>query len=315
VAAATLWGPPDYSVWGALKEHFIARGIHGMHHIRPWWYYAKALPPQLMPWTFLVPGALVLAWRRRDRTDRLLLVTVMFVVLFFSISTEKRNLYVLPAFPAFALMTARLVGAVLGWEAAHPISRRWVTIGQTILGGLMVLVGAAAPVAAQRVDEVPPWMAYVLTGVLVTTGLATLWAAGKQRLLATAVLPAAGFAGVYLFVAVAVFPPADAFKSGRDFAGIIAARTAASRAAGHEIVAFDIGNLPVHYAFYTDGIYTVETKDAAILARHLDQKAQVWAVVNTARLDELPPRIRDRIEVVATTDASERKVALITNRP
>ncbi len=94
-----LWGPAEYSVWGALKEHFVDRGIHGMHHAQPWWYYAKVLPPQLLPWTFLVPGALVLAWRRRDRTDRFLLVTVIFVVLFFSISTEKRTLYVLPGIP------------------------------------------------------------------------------------------------------------------------------------------------------------------------------------------------------------------------
>jgi hypothetical protein len=79
-------------------------------------------------------------------------------------------------------------------------------------------------------------------------------------------------------------------------------------------MAFDLGNLPVHYAFYTNGIYTIETKDSADLARHLDQDAQVWAVANAKRLDELPTAIRDRLEIVATTRASRRDVALITNR-
>ena len=315
VVATMLWGPAEYSVWGALKEHFVDRGIHGMHHAQPWWYYAKVLPPQLLPWTFLVPGALVLAWRRRDRTDRFLLVTVIFIVLFFSISTEKRTLYVLPAFPAFALMTARFVGAVLGWDEAPAVSRRWVTVGQSFLAGLLILLGAAAPFAAQRVDEVPTRVIYALAGLLLATGLGTVWAIIKKNVLAAAVLPGAGFAAAFLFVAVFVYPMADAFKSSREFAGVIAVETAGSRAAGHEVLAFDLGNLPIHYAFYTNGIYTVETNDITDLTRHLDREAVVFAVVNARRIDELPPAVRERMEIVATTHASRRDVALVANHP
>ena len=313
VAATMLWGPAEYSVWGALKEHFVDRGIHGMHHAQPWWYYAKVLPPQLLPWTFLVPGALVLAWRRRDRMDRFLLVTVVFVVLFFSISTEKRTLYVLPAFPAFALMTARFVGAFLGWDEGPAMSRRWITAGQSFLAGLLILLGGAAPFAAQRVDEVPAWIIFVLAGLLLAIGLSTLWAVIKKNDLAAVVVPGVGFATVFLFVAILVYPIANTFKSGRDFAAVIAEETAVSWADGHDIVAFDLGNLPIHYAFYTDGIYTVETKDIADLVQHLDRDEQVFAVTNAKRLDELPAAIRERIEIVATTHASRRDVALIVN--
>ena len=120
---------------------------------------------------------------------------------------------------------------------------------------------------------------------------------------------------VFLFVAIVVYPMADAFKSSRDFARIIAEETADSRAAGHQVVAFDLGNLPIHYAFYTNGIYTVESKDIADLERHLDREEQVWAVANAKQLDELPQEIRERIEIVATSHASRRDVALISNRP
>jgi len=313
VAAATLWGPAEYSVWGALREHFVDRGLHGMHHAQPWWYYAKVLPPQLLPWTYLLPGALVLAWKRRNRDDRFLLVTVIFVVLFFSISIEKRTLYVLPAFPAFALMTARFVGAVLGWDEAPAISRRWLTAGQSLLAGLLILLGAAAPFAAQRVDEVPAWVIYALASILLAAGLTTLWAVIKKNLFAATVLPAVGFAATYLLVASVVLPMADAFKSSRAFAEVIAVQTVESRAAGHEVLAFDLGNLPIHYAFYTNGIYTIETKKSEDLARHLGQEARVWAVANAKRLDELPTGIREKVEIVATTHASRRDVALIAN--
>jgi hypothetical protein len=163
------------------------------------------------------------------------------------------------------------------------------------------------------VDEVPSWVLFALAGVLLATGLATLWAAIKRNLFATAGLPAAGFAIVFLFVAVVVYPMADAFKSSRDFAGVIAEETAASRAAGHEVLAFDLGNLPIHYAFYTNGIYTIETKEVADLENHLDREERLWAVVNAKRIDEVSPDIRERMEIVATTHASRRDVALITN--
>jgi 4-amino-4-deoxy-L-arabinose transferase-like glycosyltransferase len=314
IVATMLWGPAEYSVWGALKEHFVDRGIHGMHHAQPWWYYAKVMPPQLMPWTFLVPGALVLAWRRRDRTDRFLLVTVIFIVLFFSISTEKRTLYVLPAFPAFALMTARFIATLLGWDKGPAMSRRWVTVGQSFFAGLLILLGAAAPLASDRVEELPAWILFFLGGLVFAIGLSTLWAVIKKNLFAAAVTPAVGFAAVFLLVAILVYPAFNPVKSGRAFAAIIAEETVDSRAEGHRVMAFDLGNLPVHYAFYTNGIYTIETKDSADLARHLDQDAQVWAVANAKRLDELPADIRDRLEIVATTRASRRDVALIVNR-
>ena len=315
VVATMLWGPAEYSVWGALKEHFVDRGIHGMHHAQPWWYYAKVLPPQLLPWTLLVPGALVLAWRRRDRMDRFLLVTVVFVVLFFSISTEKRTLYVLPAFPAVALMTARFVGAFLGWDEGPSMSRRWITVGQSFLAGLLILLGVAAPFAAQRVDEFPTWIIYALAGLLLATGLSTRWAVIKKNFFAAAVFPGAGFAVVFLVVAMVVYPMANAFKSSREFAIVIAEQAAPSQVAGHEILAFDLGNLPIHYAFYTNGIYTVETREIADLAHHLDSNEHVFAVANAKRLDELPPDIRERLKIIATTHASRRDVALISNRP
>jgi len=212
-------------------------------------------------------------------------------------------------------MTARFVGAVLGWDEAPAISRRWLTAGQSLLAGLLILLGGAAPFAAQRVDEVPTWVIYVLAGALLATGLTTLWAVVKKNLFAAAVLPAVGFAATYLFVASVVLPMADAFKSSRAFAEVIAEETTESRAAGHEILAFDLGNLPIHYAFYTNGIYTIEIHKTADLARHLDQEARVWAVANAKRLDELPAGIREKVEIVATTHASRRDVALITNHP
>jgi hypothetical protein len=195
------------------------------------------------------------------------------------------------------------------------MSKRWLTAGQSFLAGLLILLGTAAPFAAGRVDEVPSWVVFSLAGLLLATGLTTLWAAIKRNLLAMAIVPGVGFSAAFLFVAIAVFPIADAFKSGREFAGVIEKETAVSRAAGHEVLALDLGNLPIHYAFYTNGIYTVETNEIDDLVRHLDRDERVFAIANAKRLEELPQEIRDRMAIIAATRASRRDVALIANRP
>ena len=316
----TIFGDDSgYSVWGALREHFVDRGIHGMHHKQPPWYFLEVLPVVLMPWTALVPGALVLAWRRRRLpADRFLLVAALFVVAFFSISTEKRELYALPAVPAFALMTAAFVGRLCGWrEPALDVlpapGRRWLTVGQSILGGLLVLVGAAMPLVADRAPELGPTLPWVLAALFVAAGGATLWFALRRRLLHAALAPAAGLALLYLLVAALVYPRFEPRKSARPFALRIAEVTAASRAADMPVVAYDLGNLPEPFAYYTKGMYTVETDDPEVLRRHLERPERVFAVVNGERLEPLPGELRRRLGVIDSTRLSRRDVLLVTN--
>ena len=96
----------------------------------------------------LAAGALLLAWRQRTPADRLLLVVVAFVVLFFSISTEKRDLYVLPAYPAFALLTGRLVAdAVAGTDPER---------AERVGGEIGLVAGVAKDMLRDGVDRAEP---------------------------------------------------------------------------------------------------------------------------------------------------------------
>ncbi|HUP42276.1 MAG TPA: glycosyltransferase family 39 protein [Thermoanaerobaculia bacterium] len=319
IVAATFWSAADYSVWSALREHLVGRAVHGMHHVQPPWYYLEVLPLHLLPWSGLVPGALVLAWRRRRQAgDRWLLVVVSFVVLFFSISTEKRDLYVLPAMPAFALLVARLVDALAfprAEEPAPPVGRRWLFGSQVAVGGLLALAGAVVPVVARGRDEAPYWVALVLAAVLLATGLATLWACRRSRPLYAALAPAAGFAAGYLFAVTFLYPALEPRKSARPFSLKVAAATEASRAAGLPVLAYDLANVPEAFAFFGDGLYTVETEDLGAVAEHLRRPEEVWAVVRGSALERLPEDVREQLVVVAEDRLSRRDVALVTNRP
>ena len=117
---------PGYSPLGVLDRHVISRFGSGLHHARPFWYYAGDFFEEMLPWSFLVPAAMVLVWRWRAvaarapevedgpaaapgwERRRFLLVWVATILVFFSISTEKRSVYILPLFPAAALLVGDL---------------------------------------------------------------------------------------------------------------------------------------------------------------------------------------------------------------
>ena len=199
-----------------------------------------------------------------------------------------------------------------GTLAAPPaVSPRWLFGGQAALGSVVVLAGAALPFLAADRDEAPLWMAGVLAGVLVATGAATLWACRRRATFAAALAPAVGCAAGYLFAASFLYPALEARKSARPFSEQVAALTADSRAAGHEVVAYELGNLPEAFAFHGDGLYTVETLDPGRLGEHLRQPDEVWAVVDRDRLDRLPADVREEVEIVEETRLSRTNVALV----
>jgi 4-amino-4-deoxy-L-arabinose transferase-like glycosyltransferase len=319
-SAATLWGPADYSVIGALREHFVERGMHGMHHVQPFWYYGERLPLSLLPWTGLLPGALVVAWRNRRHSEglRLSLVAVIFVVVFFSISTEKRDLYVLPAFPAIAIMMAVLVGRISGWregfeDAANP-NGKWVTVGQAVVGGIFTLVAVAVPFVRGRVEYLPAWMVYLLGAVLLVTGMAALITAVRGRAFDSVVATAAGMAVLYLLATAFVYPAMEPRKSSRTFALKVKEVTAESRVEGQRVVAWRAGNIPTAVAFYSDGLYTVETDDVDVLAHHLRQDALVYAIVRADQIDEVPVDVRENLTVLYEERLSRKDLQIVANR-
>lgn len=317
---ATLGSGGEYSVWGALREHVIDRGIHGLHHEQPFWYFFEALPPSLLPWTALVPGALVLAWRRRSPADRFLLAVFLFVLIFFSISTEKRQLYALPAVPAVALMVAGLVARVCSWNEEPSgcregvsVDRRWVLVAQGFLGAVFAAAAAAIPFVAPRFPELPRISAHLLAAGLAATGLSALLAALVRRPLAATVAPGLGISLVYLLAVSHVYPRMEPRKSGRFLAEEIRARTAGEDVEGR-ILAYELGNVPETLAFYGDGLTTIETNDPAELVRHLRREEKVWAVVDGSKLEEVPEGLHGPDCVLHETELARRPILVLTNR-
>ena len=85
------------------KHHFarLAEGV--IHHTRPFWFYVPVLLAGLFPWTPLA----ALLFRRgffADDRRRFLLIWVVFGFVFFSVAANKLPGYLLPLFPAVAVL-------------------------------------------------------------------------------------------------------------------------------------------------------------------------------------------------------------------
>lgn len=141
----------------ALVKQTVERYLHSWNNVQPPWFFLYQTPLDLLPWSLFLPAAAwyaVRAWRGApgdERTAvRTLVVVVAVALLFFSSSPGKRGVYLLPAFPALALLLARVFVPAAG--GATPAAWRRVPLALlAVLGGLLAVAPALALRAAVRV--------------------------------------------------------------------------------------------------------------------------------------------------------------------
>ena len=125
-------------------------------HARPLHYYALNLWHDMAPWSLLVPPALWWIWRGgtwRDPGQQLLLWWFGIFFLFLSLAATKRQLYLLPAYPAAALLIGQWLAAVTGGRAGLTAPERRVAgIAVVLSGSLLLLLGGSLLLAALGTD-------------------------------------------------------------------------------------------------------------------------------------------------------------------
>ena len=185
-----------------LFKQTVTRYSDAWHHNEPPWYFlTNVIPVMWLPLVALVPWLWPrwrAALRQRDTFVAVLLAWVVIVVAFFSASSGKRGLYILPAVPAlamaaapwlpellrargprrlaFGLAVALVAAAALGAGyfalSAHAAERMLRNYGlHPLLPFLVVAVAGILPIAWLRLRD--GWLAYagVLTVLVMTVGL------------------------------------------------------------------------------------------------------------------------------------------------
>jgi 4-amino-4-deoxy-L-arabinose transferase-like glycosyltransferase len=217
---------PGYLHYFLVERHFLGFTTGTQPHgDRPWFYYlpivlAGGLPwMACLPWSrgrsgeapTAVPGARTLAW-----------AWLVGGVVFVSLASSKLVTYVLPVFPAIALLAS---ATWAGWlSGAAPVPGRGALAVWAGAIGMATLLAVAVPVAGWFFSVDLPPVAHV-----VSVALALAWflppLAWRRRGPAAAFVVTLALAGVTLLVAArAVVPPVATALTARELAQAINAR-------------------------------------------------------------------------------------------
>jgi len=140
-AADTAAQAVESGVAGNLFRNTIGRALLGVSKAQPPWYYLVNLPVDWLPWSLTIPWTIPWLWRNRRRGEamRFNLAWTVPAFIVFSIFIGKRAIYLLPIYPALAILVARAVIALV--DADRPRLRRGIAI---VWGVALAAIGAAS---------------------------------------------------------------------------------------------------------------------------------------------------------------------------
>ncbi len=215
-----------------LRQNLARFGTNLYHHEEPFWYYLPVLLIGLFPWTVFSLAAwarVVPAFFRKstgveaepvaDDLQKFLAVWAVVPVVFFSLSQSKLPGYILPAIPAWVLLT------ILYFARQSTSARRnyslWIAHALTVAAaGAVILLAPTILLAPHQLHSFSVWKAPLLVSAILAGILTALafWR-GWQAIYISTLCLAVAAAGLLLKTTA---PVVDATQSARPAARYLA---------------------------------------------------------------------------------------------
>ena len=118
--------------WESLWFHNVQRFVEPFDHQEPFWYYLPGLLFGLLPWSLvLIPFVLSLLRKPSSNPSRspaqgFFALALLWFVLFFSCSGCKRDIYLLPGLPLFAVVVGCQLRTFFAWETKRTFGLEWL---------------------------------------------------------------------------------------------------------------------------------------------------------------------------------------------
>jgi 4-amino-4-deoxy-L-arabinose transferase-like glycosyltransferase len=319
--------------WTYISEFFIGENLGrymetvGVQSRGPLFYLPIVITDAL-PWSLCLPAVVAAWWRERQRADThhrvrtLLLLWIAVILVVFSFSQTKQDLYIFPIVAAIAALGGDWVARMLDFGPAAPAhtGRGWLTTTLVVLA--LVLVGVGALVLYLFGDR---QTVYRIAGAQVTGWLALLGGAAIvvlawSRLRAWAVTAALTvFIAFNWILALVALPSFEQYKPVVPLSRVIARHASPADVVAH----FDVA-LP-SMVFYLQRHIDIWL-DAERFVQQMQSDRAVYAVLPANRYADLKDRFGVPTCILArhaTSDVRLRsllelepppEVVLVTNR-
>jgi len=137
----------------------IGRYSEGFSHVRPFYYFFHSFPLLFLPWVAFLPMGFIETIRsgRNSESEKqkglMLIAWVAATFIFFSISSSKRGIYLLPLFPGAAIITARYFERLFSGDRREHFAVKPAKYIFIIYACCLVLVGIAMAVGPYVVGD------------------------------------------------------------------------------------------------------------------------------------------------------------------
>jgi 4-amino-4-deoxy-L-arabinose transferase-like glycosyltransferase len=321
----------DWAWFYFIREHWLRFTTSTHSRYQPWWFFVPIVVLGFAPWTgyawTAIKESLPGAWsRRKAEADTWFLVLwAVFIFFFFSRSQSKLIPYILPLFPAIAVLLGAWITRVLD---AGSIKRMRAGLvfhaGFGIVLGLAIAVLCIKPMLIRDGDliETARPLAIATSIVLLAGAVIPWWVARLRGARAAFLAQALSFAA--FFVCTAILYPAFQHRVTKDLAEQFNARAGASdlvyhyRCFAHDFL-FYTGRLAgtVSHADELELELIPETErkqrfiEEAEFRRQWEGDRRVWIVARRSEAERLFADSSFRYHLIA----SNRLYTLLSNRP
>ncbi|MBI4446102.1 MAG: glycosyltransferase family 39 protein [Acidobacteria bacterium] len=306
-----------------LFKHNVGMLFQSWSHRQPPYYYFLHLPWGFAPWSLVLPAALVHSFRQLKHSSgpgsatctpdgergasrhlRGLLLWCVLSIIFFSVMSGKQAKYLLPVYPALAIIVAHFL---YGHPGAFPQAARSLRYPALLGGCAMLLLSLSTPFLAWKWMPVLLGYSLLASFLFLALGAPAFWFLYRGKPWGMLTVWTALSVIVSLMATDSFFPLLNEHKSYRRIAGLAAA-TAGN---GLPLAIYDIGR------HQTGGILYYSNRPVA----HLQDPAQVghfmacspdFVLFTTGRsVRKLQALSGTPLAVLAETKIGHRQIALL----
>jgi len=282
-----------------IFNQILGRVYDSWSHKAPFYYYFLRLPPIMLPWFFFLPSAFIYFFIRRRKIEAdYLFPAVWFttVFVFFTLCSGKRELYMLPLFPAFALMVGFLWNRFFEQDK-DMLGKRLTTIPLYVLLGLVLAACLCLPFIPKSIGY-EYRQGFHLYPVALILGLSTIFALVIMMM-----------AGSFLYTVDFVFPYLNRYKSAKPFS----LRIKTQMKGGDLLGAYRVKTPAFNFYIGIKEIEQLETT-SDLINFFFQSKSRAFCLMKKKDFEELSPVIPFHLFQVDVSRIGEREIILISNR-